>query len=300
MHKCLYRSCQIDSLTMDQTQILSLNSVRSISLASVMPNSSTYKSVKKAWWQHCLRFAIGNILLALDSTWTVKSMTTLPKQRMNKASTKKAILNKDFRQAESWLLTANHMRHKSLDSMRLKIPFVAPCAINLWCPSRRRRFGRVVEKQLVTYGDHRKGVSWQMVKQARIAPEKSRLHLRKPKLNCKTRSSPQPFGLYYQIRILAWSNKRAPSNNSESALVKCCSGIFKRYRMMISKISPTSVIQLLQETTISSGGGWQPDYQDPSTYLETISPVNGSVFYHLGIDEVQNNPAIATVGLDQY
>ena len=43
-----------------------------------------------------------------------------------------------------------------------------------------------------------------------------------------------------------------------------------------------------------------PDYQDPSTYLESISPVNGSVFYYLGIDAGSNNPAIATVGLDQY
>ena len=49
-----------------------------------------------------------------------------------------------------------------------------------------------------------------------------------------------------------------------------------------------------------SGGGWAPDYQDPSTYLESISPVNGSVFYYLGIDAGSNNPAIATVGLDQY
>ena len=49
-----------------------------------------------------------------------------------------------------------------------------------------------------------------------------------------------------------------------------------------------------------SGGGWQPDYQDPSTYLESISPVNGSVSYYLGIDAGSNNPAIVAVGLDQY
>ena len=49
-----------------------------------------------------------------------------------------------------------------------------------------------------------------------------------------------------------------------------------------------------------SGGGWAPDYQDPSTYLESISPVNGSVSYYFGIDAGTNNPAIAAVGLDQY
>ena len=43
-----------------------------------------------------------------------------------------------------------------------------------------------------------------------------------------------------------------------------------------------------------------PDYQDPSTYLESLSPVNGSVFYYLGVDAGSNSPAITAVDFGKY
>ena len=49
-----------------------------------------------------------------------------------------------------------------------------------------------------------------------------------------------------------------------------------------------------------AGGGWVPDYQDPSTYLESLSPVNGSVFYYLGVDAGSNSPAITAVDFGKY
>ena len=112
------------------------------SFASVMPNSSTYKSVKKNFGD--------NIVYGLQLGTSYYLGFNLDRQKYDhtakttdeqKASTKKAILNKDFRQAVNFGLTANHMRHKYLDLMRLKIPFVA-----LWC---HQLMSKSMEKILV-------------------------------------------------------------------------------------------------------------------------------------------------------
>ncbi len=69
--------------------------------------------------------------------------------------------------------------------------------------------------------------------------------------------------------------------------------------MMISKISPTSAILLLREITISQAvvGLLIPR---PASLPRSISPVNGSVFYYLGIDAGSNNQPLQRIGLDQY
>ena len=76
-------------------------------------------------------------------------------------------------------------------------------------------FGKVVEKQLVTYGDQWKGVSLADGQTSLYNPEKPKLHLRKPKLNCKNKAFNSQF-IWTTLSAkwtTAWSNKLAPSNN---------------------------------------------------------------------------------------
>ena len=71
--------------------------------------------------------------------------------------------------------------------------------------------------------------------------------------------------------------------------------------MTISKISPTSAIQRLREITISQAVVGLLTTKTHRPIFESISPVkwfwSSTIF---GIDAGSNNPAIATVGLDQY
>ena len=107
----------------------------------------------------------------------------------------------------------------------------------------------------------------------------------------------QPSGQQHGPTSISFKQSCRVSLGRDNAVV----GPSKRFRMMISKISPTSAILLLREDYDISGGGWAPDYQDHRLTSKSISPVNGSVFYYLGIDAGSNNPAITQqLVLDQY
>ena len=58
---------------------------------------------------------------------------------------------------------------------------------------------------------------------------------------------------------------------------------------------------------ISNSTGWSPDYDDPSTYLEIYNPVSGANLHTLGLEptataggSASNAAAIKAVGFDQY
>ena len=70
--------------------------------------------------------------------------------------------------------------------------------------------------------------------------------------------------------------------------------------MMTLTILPTLQNTAAEKDYDLAGGGWVPDYQDPSTYLESLSPVNGSVFYYLGVDAGSNSPSITAVDFGKY
>ena len=123
---------------------------------------------------------------------------------------------------------------------------------------------------------------------------------------CRTKAELQKQGVQFPIHldyiVSQVDNSMVQQASSFKQSVESALGAdnvvvdLQRFRMMISKISPISVIQQLREITISQAVVGPPDYQDPSTYLESISPVNGSVSYYFGIDAGTNNPAIAAVG----
>ncbi|RKV69643.1 MAG: peptide ABC transporter ATP-binding protein, partial [Streptococcus sp.] len=47
-------------------------------------------------------------------------------------------------------------------------------------------------------------------------------------------------------------------------------------------------------------GGWSPDYQDPSTYLDIFSVKSGGMLQNLGLEPGEVNDKAKAVGLDTY
>ena len=118
-----------------------------------------------------------------------------------KASTKKAILNKDFRQAVNFAFDRKSYAAQVSGADAAENTLRSTLVTTNLCPkSMEKILVKVVEKQLVTYGDQWKGVSLADGQTSLYNPEKKpKLHLRKLKLNCKTRRSiPNSFGLYCQ------------------------------------------------------------------------------------------------------
>ena len=275
------------------------------SFASVMPNSSTYKSVKKNFGD--------NIVYGLQLGTSYYLGFNLDRQKYDhtakttdeqKASTKKAILNKNFRQAVNFAFDrksyAAQVSGSDAAEKTLRSTLVPPTYVQV----NGEDFGKVVEKQLVTYGDQWKGVSLDDGQTSLYNPEKAKASFAKAKAELQKQGVQFPIHLDYIVSQVDNSMVQQASSFKQS--VESALGA-DNVVVDLQKVSDDDFqnITYFSDTAAArdydiSGGGWQPDYQDPSTYLESISPVNGSVFYYLGIDAGSNNPAIATVGLDQY
>ena len=275
------------------------------SFASVMPNSSTYKSVKKNFGD--------NIVYGLQLGTSYYLGFNLDRQKYDhtakttdeqKASTKKAILNKDFRQAVNFGFDrksyAAQVSGSDAAENTLRSTLVPPTYVQV----NGEDFGKVVEKQLVTYGDQWKGVSLADGQTSLYNPEKAKASFAKAKAELQKQGVQFPIHLDYIVSQVDNSMVQQASSFKQS--VESALGA-DNVVVDLQKVSDDDFqnITYFSDTAAArdydiSGGGWAPDYQDPSTYLESISPVNGSVFYYLGIDAGSNNPAIATVGLDQY
>ena len=275
------------------------------SFASVMPNSSTYKSVKKNFGD--------NIVYGLQLGTSYYLGFNLDRQKYDhtakttdeqKASTKKAILNKDFRQAVNFAFDrksyAAQVSGSDAAEKTLRSTLVPPTYVQV----NGEDFGKVVEKQLVTYGDQWKGVSLDDGQTSLYNPEKAKASFAKAKAELQKQGVQFPIHLDYIVSQVDNSMVQQASSFKQS--VESALGA-DNVVVDLQKVSDDDFqnITYFSDTAAArdydiSGGGWQPDYQDPSTYLESISPVNGSVFYYLGIDAGSNNPAIAAVGLDQY
>ena len=275
------------------------------SFASVMPNSSTYKSVKKNFGD--------NIVYGLQLGTSYYLGFNLDRQKYDhtakttdeqKASTKKAILNKNFRQAVNFAFDrksyAAQVSGSDAAEKTLRSTLVPPTYVQV----NGEDFGKVVEKQLVTYGDQWKGVSLDDGQTSLYSPEKAKASFAKAKAELQKQGVQFPIHLDYIVSQVDNSMVQQASSFKQS--VESALGA-DNVVVDLQKVSDDDFqnITYFSDTAAArdydiSGGGWQPDYQDPSTYLESISPVNGSVFYYLGIDAGSNNPAIAAVGLDQY
>ena len=274
-------------------------------VARVFPNGSNYKSVEKKHKDDIVYTDQGsstyNLSFNIDrQAYEITKKTT----DAQKASTKKAILNKDFRQAVNFGFDrksyAAQVSGSDAAENTLRSTLVPPTYVQV----NGEDFGKVVEKQLVTYGDQWKGVSLADGQTSLYNPEKAKASFAKAKAELQKQGVQFPIHLDYIVSQVDNSMVQQASSFKQS--VESALGA-DNVVVDLQKVSDDDFqnITYFSDTAAArdydiSGGGWAPDYQDPSTYLESISPVNGSVFYYLGIDAGSNNPAIATVGLDQY
>ena len=90
-----------------------------------------------------------------------------------KASTKKAILNKDFRQAVNFAFDRKSYAAQVSGTDAAENTLRAPWCHQLMSKSMEKILVKVVEKQLVTYGDQWKGVNLDDGQTSLYNPEKS-------------------------------------------------------------------------------------------------------------------------------
>ena len=276
------------------------------SFASVMPNSSTYKSVKKNFGD--------NIVYGLQLGTSYYLGFNLDRQKYDhtakttdeqKASTKKAILNKDFRQAVNFGFDrksyAAQVSGADAAENTLRSTLVPPTYVQV----NGEDFGKVVEKQLVTYGDQWKGVSLDDGQTSLYSPEKAKASFAKAKAEL------QKQGVQFPIHLDMPVDQTAKTKVARAQSLKQSVEETLGKENVVVDLNQMSQDDLLNATLsapnaaaedwdITDSVAWAPDYEDPSTYLDIFkTTASENTKTYMGFDD-PNNAAAAQVGLKDF
>jgi len=279
----------------------------SYTMARLFPTSASYPETEKAFkdnivytQQDSTTFLVG---INIDRQSYQHTSKTADEQ---KTSTKKALLNKDFRQALAFgfdrTAYASQVNGASGATKLLRNLFVPPTFVQ----ADGKNFGELVKEKLVTYGDEWSNVNLDDAQDGLYNPEKAKAEF------AKAKTALQAEGVKFPIHL------DMPVDQTNTTKVQRVQSLKQSLEATLGTDNVVVDIQQLQkddvlnityfaETAagedwdISDNVGWSPDFADPSTYLDIIKPsVGENTKTYLGFDSGTNNAAAKQVGLEDY
>ncbi|GGE31077.1 peptide ABC transporter substrate-binding protein [Streptococcus himalayensis] len=277
------------------------------SIARVFPNSASYDAVKKQFSENITYAPQGSASYIVGMNIDRQSYDHTSKTTdAQKTSTKKALLNKDFRQALAFAFDREsysaQINGKDGASKVLRNMFVPPTFV----AAGDKSFGDIVEADLQSKGDEWKDVDLSDGQNGLYNPEKAKAEF------AKAKEALQAEGVEFPIRL------DAPTIKTDKARVARLQSLKQSIEESLGTDNVVIDIQQLSEEdvlnmtyyapTAAQAGwdisdivGWIPDFQDPSTYLNIIKPSSGdNTKLFLGFDAGKDNAAAKTVGLTEF
>ena len=277
------------------------------SMARLFPTSASYPELEKEFKdnivytpQDSATFLVGTNIDRQSYKYTSKTTDE------QKTSTKKALLNKDFRQAIAFgfdrTAYASQVNGESGASKLLRNLFVPPTFVQ----ADGKNFGDLVKEKLVTYGDEWKDVNLDDAQDGLYNPEKAKAEF------AKAKTALQAEGVQFPIHL------DMPVDQTNTTKVQRVQSLKQSLEATLGTDNVVVDIQQLQKDEVlnvtyfaetaagedwdlSDNVGWSPDYIDPSTYLDIIKPsVGENTKTYLGFDAGTNNAAAKQVGLEDY
>ena len=277
------------------------------SMARLFPTSAGYPELEKEFKdnivytpQDSATFLVGTNIDRQSYKYTSKTTDE------QKTSTKKALLNKDFRQAIAFgfdrTAYASQVNGESGASKLLRNLFVPPTFVQV----DGKNFGELVKEKLVTYGDEWKDVNLDDAQDGLYNPEKAKAEF------AKAKTALQAEGVQFPIHL------DMPVDQTSTTKVQRVQSLKQSLEATLGADNVVVDIQQLQKDEVlnvtyfaetaagedwdlSDNVGWSPDYIDPSTYLDIIKPsVGENTKTYLGFDAGTNNAAAKQVGLEDY
>ena len=277
------------------------------SMARLFPTSAGYPELEKEFKdnivytpQDSATFLVGTNIDRQSYKYTSKTTDE------QKTSTKKALLNKDFRQAIAFgfdrTAYASQVNGASGASKLLRNLFVPPTFVQ----ADGKNFGELVKEKLVTYGDEWKDVNLDDAQDGLYNPEKAKAEF------AKAKTALQAEGVQFPIHL------DMPVDQTSTTKVQRVQSLKQSLEATLGADNVVVDIQQLQKDEVlnvtyfaetaagedwdlSDNVGWSPDYIDPSTYLDIIKPsVGENTKTYLGFDSGTNNAAAKQVGLEDY
>jgi len=277
------------------------------SMARLFPTSASYPELEKEFKDNIVytpqdssTYLIGTNIDRQSYKYTSKTTDE------QKTSTKKALLNKDFRQALAFgfdrTAYASQVNGESGATKLLRNLFVPPTFVQ----ADGKNFGDLVKEKLVTYGDEWKDVNLDDAQDGLYNPEKAKAEF------AKAKTALQAEGVQFPIHL------DMPVDQTSTTKVQRVQSLKQSLEATLGTDNVVVDIQQLQKDEVqnvtyfaesaagedwdlSDNVGWTPDFADPSTYLDIIKPsVGENTKTYLGFDAGTNNAVAKQVGLEDY
>ena len=279
----------------------------SFTMARLFPTSASYPETEKAFKD--------NIVYTQQDSTTYLVGTNIDRQSYKytskttdeeKTSTKKALLNKDFRQALAFgfdrTAYASQVNGASGATKLLRNLFVPPTFVQ----ADGKNFGELVKEKLVTYGDEWSNVNLDDAQDGLYSPDKAKAEFAKAKAALQAEGVKFPIHLDMPVdqtnttkvqRVQSFKQSVEENLGSDNVVID----IQQLQKDDVQNITYFAETAAGEDWDISDNVGWSPDYIDPSTYLDIIKPsVGENTKTYLGFDSGTNNAAAKQVGLEDY
>ena len=279
----------------------------SFTMARLFPTSASYSETEKTFKD--------NIVYTQQDSTTYLVGTNIDRQSYKytskttdeeKASTKKALLNKDFRQAIAFgfdrTAYASQVNGASGATKLLRNLFVPPTFVQ----ADGKNFGELVKGKLVTYGDEWSNVNLDDAQDGLYNPDKAKAEFAKAKAALQAEGVKFPIHLDMPVdqtnttkvqRVQSFKQSVEENLGSDNVVID----IQQLQKDDVQNITYFAETAAGEDWDISDNVGWSPDYIDPSTYLDIIKPsVGENTKTYLGFDSGTNNAAAKQVGLEDY
>jgi len=276
------------------------------SYARLFPTSSNYSKVAETYKDNIYYTPAGPGITGLGVNIDRQSYKYTAKTiDEEKTSTKKALLNKDFRQALNFAVdrTAYSAQINSKEGAPLAVRnlFVKPDFVS----AGDKTFGDLVTEKMAAYGDEWKNVNFADGQDGLFNADKAKAELAKAKTALEAEGVKFPIHLDipvdqtnkgYVARIQSFKQTVEKVLGEENVVIDIHQ-ISKDEALNITYHAPNAAAE---DWDLSGAVGWNPDYEDPSTYLDILKSTNKSqTKTYMGFDDPAN-PAVDKVGLKEY
>ena len=276
------------------------------SFARLYPTSSNFSKVEESYKENIFYTpsgaGVGGLGVNIDrQNYKYTSKTTDDE----KTSTKKALLNKDFRQALNFAFdrTAYSAQVNGKEGAPLAVRnlFVKPDFVS----AGEKTFGDLVAEKVTTYGDEWKNVNFADGQDGLFNADKAKAEFAKAKTALEAEGVKFPIHLdvpvdqtskNYIARIQSFKQS-VEKVLGEANVVVDIQQISKDEFFNVTYYAANAAAE---DWDLSGAVGWNPDYEDPSTYLDILKSTNSEqTKTYMGYDD-PSNAAAAKVGMKDY
>ena len=276
------------------------------SFARLYPTSSNFSKVEESYKDNIFYTpsgaGVGGLGVNIDrQNYKYTSKTTDDE----KTSTKKALLNKDFRQALNFAFdrTAYSAQVNGKEGAPLAVRnlFVKPDFVS----AGEKTFGDLVAEKVTTYGDEWKNVNFADGQDGLFNADKAKAEFAKAKTALEAEGV--KFPIHLDVPVDQTSKNFVARIQSFKQSVEKVLGE-ENVVIDIQQISKDEFFNATyyaanaaaEDWDLSGAVGWNPDYEDPSTYLDILKSTNSEqTKTYMGYDD-PSNAAAAKVGVKDY